>query len=139
MITRLSISNFRSIGANVEIRPGRLNFLVGANGSGKSNVLRALTFVREAVRMGLPGAITINNGIESVRRHSSGHPRNVRIEIDASLDKRNASRLADFLKKYAQKGQYIVISHNDEIITNAQTLFGISMHEGISKLTALKV
>ncbi len=86
MITKLAISNFRSIGSNFEIRPGRLNFLVGANGSGKSNVLRALTFVREAVRMGLPGAITNNNGIESVRRHSSGHPRNVRIEIEASLE-----------------------------------------------------
>jgi chromosome segregation protein len=60
-------------------------------------------------------------------------------EIDAALDKRNASRLAEFLKKYAQKGQYVVISHNDEIITNASTLFGVSMHEGISKLTALKV
>ena len=60
-------------------------------------------------------------------------------EIDAALDKRNASRLADFLNKYAQKGQYIVISHNDEIISNAETLFGISMHDGISKLTSLKV
>lgn len=90
MITRLSISNFRSIGSNVEIRPGRLNFLVGTNGSGKSNVLRALTFVREAARMGLPGAITNNNGIESVRRHSSGHPRNVRIEIHAKLDNETA-------------------------------------------------
>jgi len=60
-------------------------------------------------------------------------------EIDAALDKRNASRLAEFLKKYAQKGQYVVISHNDEIITNAATLFGVSMHEGISKLTTLRV
>ena len=60
-------------------------------------------------------------------------------EIDAALDKRNTSRLADFLKRYAQKGQYIVISHNDEIITNANILFGVSMHEGISKLTTLKV
>lgn len=60
-------------------------------------------------------------------------------EIDAALDKRNAARLAGFLKKYAQKGQYIVISHNDEIITNAKILFGVSMHEGISKLTVLKI
>lgn len=60
-------------------------------------------------------------------------------EIDAALDKRNASRLAEFLKKFAQKGQYVVISHNDEIISNASTLFGVSMHEGISKLTSLKV
>lgn len=60
-------------------------------------------------------------------------------EIDAALDKRNAARLAEFLKKYAQKGQYLVISHNDEIITNAKILFGVSMHEGISKLTVLKI
>lgn len=60
-------------------------------------------------------------------------------EIDAALDKRNASRLADFLKKYADRGQYIIVSHNDEIITNASTLYGVSMHDGISKLTSLKV
>ena len=85
MITKLIISNFRSLGPNVEIKPGALNFLVGANGSGKSNILRALTFVREAVRMGLPGAITNNNGIESIRRYSSGRPRNVKIEIEAKV------------------------------------------------------
>ena len=60
-------------------------------------------------------------------------------EIDAALDKRNSSRLAGLLQKYMQKGQYIVITHNDEVITNATTLFGVSMHEGISKLTSLKL
>ena len=40
-------------------------------------------------------------------------------EIDAALDKRNSERLANLLRKYMQKGQYIVITHNDEIITNA--------------------
>jgi len=60
-------------------------------------------------------------------------------EIDAALDKRNASRLADFLTRYSKKGQYIIVSHNDEIITNASTLSGVSMHDGISKLTSLKV
>jgi len=60
-------------------------------------------------------------------------------EIDAALDKRNASRLADFLKKYAEHGQYVIVSHNDEIITNAATLYGVSMHDGISKLTSLKI
>lgn len=60
-------------------------------------------------------------------------------EIDAALDKRNASRLADFLKRYAEHGQYVIISHNDEIITNASTLYGVSMHDGISKLISLKV
>ncbi|OYT36842.1 hypothetical protein B6U91_00130, partial [Candidatus Pacearchaeota archaeon ex4484_71] len=60
-------------------------------------------------------------------------------EIDAALDKRNSERLGNLLRKYMQKGQYIVISHNDEIISNASTLFGVSMHEGVSKVVSLKV
>ncbi|HQC61166.1 MAG: Chromosome partition protein Smc [Candidatus Diapherotrites archaeon ADurb.Bin253] len=60
-------------------------------------------------------------------------------EIDAALDKRNSERLGGLLRKYMQKGQYIVITHNDEVITNATNLYGISMHEGISKVVSLKV
>jgi chromosome segregation protein len=60
-------------------------------------------------------------------------------EIDAALDTRNSERLANLLKKYMLKGQYIVITHNDEIITNATNLYGVSMHDGISKIISLKV
>jgi chromosome segregation protein len=60
-------------------------------------------------------------------------------EIDAALDKRNSERLANLLSKYMQKGQYIVISHNDEIISNATNIYGISMHDGISKIISLKL
>ena len=60
-------------------------------------------------------------------------------EIDAALDKRNSQRLAGLLNKYMQKGQYLVITHNDEIISNATNLYGVSMHDGISKVTSLKL
>ena len=60
-------------------------------------------------------------------------------EVDAALDKRNSERLAELLKKHMKKGQYIVISHNDEVILNATNLYGVSMHEGISKVVSLKV
>ena len=60
-------------------------------------------------------------------------------EIDAALDKRNSERLANLLKKYMQKGQYIIITHNDEIITNATNLYGVSMHDGVSKIVSLRV
>jgi chromosome segregation protein len=60
-------------------------------------------------------------------------------EIDAALDKRNSERLAELLKKYMQKGQYIVITHNDEIISNATNLYGVSMSEGVSKIISLKL
>jgi len=60
-------------------------------------------------------------------------------EIDAALDKRNSERLGNLLRKYMQKGQYIIISHNDEIISNATNIFGVSMHDGVSKVVSLKV
>ena len=60
-------------------------------------------------------------------------------EIDAALDKRNSERLGDLLKKYMKKGQYIVITHNDEVMANSTNLYGISMSEGISKIISLRI
>ena len=60
-------------------------------------------------------------------------------EIDAALDKRNSERLSHLLQKYMKKGQYIIITHNDEIIANATNLYGVSMHSGISKILSLKI
>ena len=61
------------------------------------------------------------------------------VQLKDAADKRNSERLAELLKKYMKKGQYIVISHNDEIIANSTNLYGISMHEGISKVVSLKI
>lgn len=60
-------------------------------------------------------------------------------EIDAALDKRNSERLALLLKKYMGKGQYIAVTHNDEVILNANNLYGVSMSDGVSKIVSLKV
>lgn len=60
-------------------------------------------------------------------------------EIDAALDKRNSERLAVLLNRYMKSGQYIVITHNDAIIMNAQTLYGVSMHEQVSKVLSLNL
>lgn len=60
-------------------------------------------------------------------------------EIDAALDKRNSEKLAALIKKHMVAGQYIVITHNDAIITSASTLYGISMQDGVSKVISLKV
>ena len=38
-----------------------------------------------------------------------------------------------------RSGQYIVITHNDAIIMNANVLYGVSMHDGVSKILSLNV
>ncbi len=61
-------------------------------------------------------------------------------EVDAALDKHNSQRLAEMLRHYAQNAQYVVISHNDGIISAADHLYGVSMNEhGISQVVSLKV
>lgn len=74
MITKIKISNFKSLGDDVSIDFGRCNFLVGRNGSGKSNIVDAIRFVADVMKLGLEGAITKRHGIKSVRRWSSGRP-----------------------------------------------------------------
>ena len=60
-------------------------------------------------------------------------------EVDAALDKRNSERLAVLIKKYMKTGQYIIVTHNDAIITESITLYGVTMQEGISKILSLRV
>ncbi len=60
-------------------------------------------------------------------------------EIDAALDKRNSERLAMLLRKHMKSGQYLIITHNDALISESSTLYGISMQEGISKVLSLQV
>jgi chromosome segregation protein len=61
-------------------------------------------------------------------------------EIDAALDRRNSEKLAYLLKKHMKHGQYLIITHNDSIISeSSETLYGVSMQEGISKVLSLKL
>jgi chromosome segregation protein len=61
-------------------------------------------------------------------------------EIDAALDRRNSEKLAYLLKKHMKNGQYIIITHNDSIISESSNIiYGVSMQEGISKVLSLEV
>jgi len=61
-------------------------------------------------------------------------------EIDAALDKRNSEKLAYLLKKHMKQGQYLIITHNDSIISESSNiLYGVSMQEGVSKVLSLEI
>ncbi len=61
-------------------------------------------------------------------------------EVDAALDKNNSEKFAKLIRNYADKAQYIIISHNDQVISEAETLYGVSMNEhGQSKVVSLKI
>jgi len=61
-------------------------------------------------------------------------------EIEAALDDVNVYRFADYLKKFAGKTQFLVITHRKGTMEVADTVYGITMQEnGISKLLSIKL
>ncbi len=62
-------------------------------------------------------------------------------EVDAALDKHNSEKLAKLIRSYCGKAQYIVISHNDAIISEGDILYGVSMNQeaGLSNVVSLKM
>ncbi len=61
-------------------------------------------------------------------------------EVDAALDKRNAETLAKLIRQYVHRAQYVVISHNDAMISEADNLYGVSMNEhGMTNVTSIKL
>lgn len=83
-LTRVVLRNYKSIGA-CNVRLGPLTYLVGANGSGKSNFLDALHLVRDALSGSLDNALNERGGLMEVRRRSSGHPTNFAIRLEFVL------------------------------------------------------
>lgn len=61
-------------------------------------------------------------------------------EIEAALDDVNVYRYADYLKRYSDKTQFIVVTHRRGTMEAANILYGVTMQErGISKLLALNL
>ena len=83
-ITKVMLRNYKSIGY-CDVSLGKLTYLVGANGSGKSNFLDALHLVRDALSGSLDNALNERGGLSEVRRRSSGHPTHFGIRLEFCL------------------------------------------------------
>ncbi|MBI4128941.1 MAG: chromosome segregation protein SMC, partial [Parcubacteria group bacterium] len=60
-------------------------------------------------------------------------------EIDAALDKANTRKIDNLIKKYSKQVQFIVITHNDLTISEADKVFGVSIEGGISKVFGIEM
>ena len=61
-------------------------------------------------------------------------------EIEAALDDVNVFRYADYLKKFTEHTQFLVITHRKGTMEAADTVYGVTMEEsGISKLLSMKL
>jgi predicted ATPase len=83
-LTRVVLRNYKSIGY-CDVQLGPLTYLVGVNGSGKSNFLDALHLVRDALNGSLDNALNERGGLSEVRRRSSGHPTHFGVRLEFRL------------------------------------------------------
>ena len=60
-------------------------------------------------------------------------------EVDAALDDYNAERLSRLIKKYSNKTQFVVVTHNKLVMENADILHGITMTNGVSTIVPVEL
>ncbi|CEG13483.1 hypothetical protein MSIBF_A4000003 [groundwater metagenome] len=57
--------------------------------------------------------------------------------MDASLDSENSVKIARLLKE--SDGQFIIITHNENVMKYADAAIGVSMQNGVSQIVGVKI
>ncbi|MBU0590644.1 AAA family ATPase [Candidatus Micrarchaeota archaeon] len=60
-------------------------------------------------------------------------------EVDAALDKPNSKNLADLVNRTSKDSQFIIVSHNDTVMANSNSVIGVTKVGGTSKLVGIKL
>jgi chromosome segregation protein len=61
-------------------------------------------------------------------------------EVDAALDAINAGNFSALVKAYSTSSQFIIISHNETTLINADVIYGVTMNDaGISRVVSVKM
>lgn len=61
-------------------------------------------------------------------------------EVEAALDEANVVRFAKYVKQYSENTQFIVITHRQGTMENADVLYGVTMQEsGVSRLVSVRL
>ena len=61
-------------------------------------------------------------------------------EVEAALDDPNITRFLDLLRRYADRAQFIVVTHQKRTMEAADTLYGVSMgDDGVSKVVSRRL
>ena len=78
-LRHIHVKNFRSFNdAKIDLK--NLNFLIGANSSGKSNLINVLAFLRDIVKCSLDDAVSMQGGIEYLRNMEIGASNDILIK-----------------------------------------------------------
>ena len=104
LLTRVVLKNYKSFAA-CDVSPPQLCFLVGRNGSGKSNFLDALRFIADSLRQSLDHALRDRGGIHEVRRRAPRRPPDFGMRVEFNLPNGARGRFA-FAVRSKKEGAY---------------------------------
>lgn len=125
MLKRLYADNFRAL-VNFEFRPGRLNLLLGDNGSGKTSVFQVLRNLRDLVIQGRPAAEVFG---DSRTRWESRDVQ--RFELDFERDDRSYRYVLEI--QHPDSPLRKATLQSEEVVCNGHRLF--AFEEGLVTLT----
>jgi len=80
IITHIKLKNWKNF-ADVDVACGQRMFLIGTNGSGKSNFIDALRFLRDVAQDGLDKAILVRGGISAVKYLNAGTQSDITVAV----------------------------------------------------------
>lgn len=61
-------------------------------------------------------------------------------EVEAALDEANVKRFGDYLKRFDQRSQFIVVTHRKGTMAAADSIYGVTMQEsGVSSLVSVRL
>ena len=61
-------------------------------------------------------------------------------EVDAALDEANVDRLAEYIKAFKSKTQFVIVSHRQGTMEAADRLWGVTMEkDGVSRMVSVKL
>jgi len=80
-ITRIQVQGFRSL-KNIDLEPGRITVLIGANGSGKSNLLSVLRMVPLMRTQSLRRFVAESGGASALLHYGSSSTQNIDLRIE---------------------------------------------------------
>lgn len=80
-ITRIKVSNFKSF-KELDIELDKFNVVIGSNGSGKSNFVQIIQFLKDISEQGLDNAISLQGGEEHLRNVVVGSSEELAIQVN---------------------------------------------------------
>jgi chromosome segregation protein len=61
-------------------------------------------------------------------------------EIEAALDEANVANFAEYLKRFSERIQFVVVTHRRGTMERCQALYGVAMEEkGVSRMVSVKL